>query len=216
MAMAKTIPAVKRRNDFNAELAKILGHWIRLKAWSIFAEREASTSEVADTIGEPVSNVAYHVRMLRDLGWIEEVRSEQRRGAVEHYYRATHRPMLDDEAVAELDPLTRDAAASMAIEGSFADAMAAVRGGTITARDELHLSRTPMLLDEEGWKNVSKVFEETFERLMDAQAESDERRSQSGEEGIPVSASILYFEMPSKAQQSAPAAKKNGSASHKQ
>jgi DNA-binding transcriptional ArsR family regulator len=214
--MAKTITAVKRRNEFNAELSKVLGHWIRLKAWSIFAEREASTSDVAEEIGEPVSNVAYHVRMLRDLGWIEEVRSEQRRGAVEHYYRATHRPMLDDEVVAELDPLTRDAAASMAIEGSFADAMAAVRGGTITAREELHLSRTPMLLDEEGWKSVAKIFEEAFERMMDAQAESDERRSQSGEEGIPVSASILYFEMPSKERRGEAAAKKNRAAPRQQ
>lgn len=213
--MPKTSTALKRRNEFNAELAKVLGHWIRLKAWAIFAEREASTSEVAEQVGEPVSNVAYHVRMLRDLGWIEEVRSEQRRGAMEHYYKATRRPVLDDETVAELDPLSRDAAASIPIENSFGDAMEAVRAGTLTAREDLHISRTPLLLDEKGWKSVAKIFEEAYERMMDAQAESDERRSGSGEEGIPVSASILFFEMPSKEQKAAAAAKKNGSSRRK-
>ncbi len=36
-----------------------------------------------------VSHLAYHIRVLRQLGFIELVETRQRRGALEHFYRAT-------------------------------------------------------------------------------------------------------------------------------
>jgi DNA-binding transcriptional ArsR family regulator len=48
----------------------------------------ASPNELSKRLGEPLTNVSYHVRMLLDLGVIELVETEPRRGALEHYYRA--------------------------------------------------------------------------------------------------------------------------------
>ena len=40
--------------------------------------------------------MSYHVRALLELGTIELVDTAQRRGAIEHYYRAIVRPFFSD------------------------------------------------------------------------------------------------------------------------
>lgn len=52
--------------------------------------REASPNEMRKQLGVPLTNISYHVRFLAELGVIEEVRNEPRRGAVEHFYVLAH------------------------------------------------------------------------------------------------------------------------------
>lgn len=67
---------------------KALAHPLRVRALAILTEREASPSELAEELNEPLGNVSYHVRLLHDLGLIELVGTTPRRGAIEHHYRA--------------------------------------------------------------------------------------------------------------------------------
>lgn len=76
----------KARADPRME--KALAHPLRAKALPLFGERPMSPSEVARRLGVDIASLAYHVRMLRRLGCIELVETKQRRGAVEHFYRA--------------------------------------------------------------------------------------------------------------------------------
>lgn len=46
-----------------------------------------SPSYFAEKLGVPLGVASYHVRMLRDRELIEHVRSEPRRGALQHFYR---------------------------------------------------------------------------------------------------------------------------------
>lgn len=70
-------------------LAKAYVHPLRAKALSLIAEGVASPKLIAQKLGVEVSKVAYHVRVLRELGCIELVETRQRRGAIEHLYRVT-------------------------------------------------------------------------------------------------------------------------------
>ena len=45
-----------------------------------------SPNSLYAAVGEPLSNVSYHVRQLEKGGLIELVTTKQRRGALEHYY----------------------------------------------------------------------------------------------------------------------------------
>jgi DNA-binding transcriptional ArsR family regulator len=49
--------------------------------------RRFSPGELASEWGEPLGNVSYHVRKLRDHGLLEEAGTEPVRGTVQHYYR---------------------------------------------------------------------------------------------------------------------------------
>jgi DNA-binding transcriptional ArsR family regulator len=48
-----------------------------------------SPSQLAVALGEPIGTVSYHVRELAEAGLLELVRTEPRRGALEHFYRVS-------------------------------------------------------------------------------------------------------------------------------
>lgn len=71
-------------------LAKAASHPLRRRLLELLAEQPSSSpNEMAKKLREPLTNTSYHVRMLHDLGCIELVDTEPRRGAIEHYYRLT-------------------------------------------------------------------------------------------------------------------------------
>jgi DNA-binding transcriptional ArsR family regulator len=83
-----------------AALARLLSHPVRVKILAILHDREASASDLAPELGEGVSTVAYHFKLLAEAGALELRDTRQVRGAVERSYRihpATRR---------ELDGLT--------------------------------------------------------------------------------------------------------------
>ena len=72
-------------------MLKALAHPLRAKALPLFADGAVSPIQVARQLDVDVSHLAYHIRVLRKLGFIELVETRQRRGALEHFYRATDR-----------------------------------------------------------------------------------------------------------------------------
>jgi DNA-binding transcriptional ArsR family regulator len=65
----------------------------RVEIFAIFCERVASPKQISDELGEGLSQVSYHVKVLRECHLIVEDHKVPRRGAVEHFYRAV-RPTL--------------------------------------------------------------------------------------------------------------------------
>src|SRR5215212_11270760 len=80
-----------------ARIAKALAHPLRARILHRLGERVASPGELAAELGASLGVVSYHVRMLRDYDCVELVRTQPRRGALQHFYRATARPNLDAE-----------------------------------------------------------------------------------------------------------------------
>lgn len=50
-------------------------------------EEALSPKELADYTKRPLSDVSYHVRVLVEYGAVELVKTQPRRGAMQHYYR---------------------------------------------------------------------------------------------------------------------------------
>ena len=75
-------------------------------------------------------------------------------------------------------------------------AMEALLAETFDKRQDRHLSCTPMVVDEEGWRAVAKLLAGTLEGLMEIQTESAGRLAGKKEVGISATVSILGFESP--------------------
>src|ERR671919_1062362 len=123
-------------------IAKALSHPMRARILLILNERVASPNEIAEMIGERLPNVSYHVRALLDLGCIELVDTAQRRGAIEHYYRAVVRPFFSDRDWKRLPRSGRQAISDVALQLVWDDVSAAIEAGTFEARPDRHLSRS--------------------------------------------------------------------------
>jgi DNA-binding transcriptional ArsR family regulator len=77
----------------------------RVQILAILAERVASPKELADELNEGLSQVSYHVSVLRECKLIELVGKEPRRGAVEHFYKAAIPTLTASTPMDELPPL---------------------------------------------------------------------------------------------------------------
>lgn len=72
-------------NDIHEAFRHPLRRRILAVLWR--AERSISPSEISDLLDVPLSNVSYHVRLLKDVGGIVYLSdSEQVRGSVLHFY----------------------------------------------------------------------------------------------------------------------------------
>jgi len=77
----------KRRNNNNHALLAALRHPLRRRILRLMSDgREASPSEIAKQLGEELSKVAYHVRILADAGALKAVGEQSARGATQHFY----------------------------------------------------------------------------------------------------------------------------------
>ena len=177
-------------------IAKALSHPMRARILGILDERVASPNEIADMIDERLPNVSYHVRALLDLGCIELVDTAQRRGAIEHYYKAVVRPFFTDRDWKRLPRSGRRAISDVALKVVWEDVAAAVKAGTFDARADRHLSHNDITLDEQGWRDVRDVFAGMLAEVERIEAASASRLKGSGEEGISATVVAMQFESP--------------------
>jgi DNA-binding transcriptional ArsR family regulator len=175
-------------------LAKALSHPMRTRILAILNERVASPNEIAEMIGERLPNVSYHVRALLELECIELVSTAQRRGAIEHYYRALTRPFFSDRDWMRLPRSARQAVSDTILQMVWSDTSAAIKKGTFESRSDRHLSRTPLALDEEGWDELNALLREVHAQAEAIAGKSAKRLAKSEEQGIPTRLVMMHFE----------------------
>lgn len=178
------------------QLVKGLSHPVRTQCLTVLTDRIASPREIAESIDEDLSNVSYHVRVLDELGLIELVSEESVRGAVAHYYKAVERPLLSHEQWEQMPLEVRKAFSAYNWDILIKDATEAIERGTFDNRPDRHLTRTPLLLDSEGFARLSKAMDELLETILEEQAASAARRKESAEEPIHAVAATALFTMP--------------------
>jgi DNA-binding transcriptional ArsR family regulator len=176
-------------------LVKALNHPVRVKALSILTERTASPKEIAEELDLPLSNVSYHVRVLDGLGLIEVVEEEAVRGSVAHFYQAVERVLIDNPSWKELDPRVRSALSGRTIEALISDAAHSLAANRFDRREDRHLSRTPLLLDEEGWRRATAIQAKALEGILKEQAAAAARIKGSNERAINAILGMLCFEV---------------------
>jgi DNA-binding transcriptional ArsR family regulator len=183
------------RAESDSVLLKALSHPVRAQALTVLNQRAASPSELASEQGEAVGYVAYHVRVLHELGMIELVSTRQVRGATEHFYRSTAQPYLDDDFWGKLSFSSRTGI-SIASIGSLNNAIReSFEAGIFDSRTDRHLSNVTLDLDERGWREANALLNSCLEALMRIGAECEAR---DGDQPIRATFGLMGFESPSK------------------
>jgi DNA-binding transcriptional ArsR family regulator len=194
-----------REEAFDTQLIKALSHPVRARALAILNERVASPKEIADELEIPLGNVSYHVNTLREFGCIDLVEEVPRRGATEHFYRGVARSFFNDENWAKLDPTSKSGLSVGGLKVINKHAKAAIEADTFDSRDDRHLSCTPLLVDQEGWTEMTTLLAETLERLAEINATAANRMAENGgsDKAIHATAALLGFESPPQTQRKA-------------
>ncbi len=190
------MPKTKKKDGVEQIVAKAFAHPLRVQILIILNERVASPNLLSQELDQSLNLVAYHVRVLEKYDCIELVDTKQRRGATEHFYRATRRQFLTDSEWARMPESLRPGMAGAMLKSVFEDLEEASKSGTLDEVDDLHLSRTPMVVDKQGWADVSSLLSDTLDRVLEIQAEASARIAEGEEPGVVSKVHILHFKSP--------------------
>jgi len=178
-------------------LVKALSHPLRINILRVLEDRVASPREIAAEISAPLGNVSYHVRVLERVGLLKLERTRQRRGAIEHYYRAVGRLRITDKAWAKVPAIIKDAMVSATLDQAVRYVSAAAAIGGFDRRDA-HVSRRPMVLDKQGFSDLAAAAKQLLERSYAIEAESQARMVAANHRDAEIDAGLvlLLFEAP--------------------
>lgn len=190
------MPKTKKKEGVEQIVAKAFAHPLRVQILIILNERVASPNLLAQELNQSLNLVAYHVRVLEKYDCIELVDTKQRRGATEHFYRATRRQFLTDSEWSRLPESLRPGLSGAMLKAAFDDVEEAVSTNTFDELEDRHLSRTPMVVDKKGWDDASALLGETLDRLLAIQAEASERLAANRETGMLSKVVMLHFKSP--------------------
>jgi hypothetical protein len=157
-----------------------------------------SPNELSKLLDEGLSQVSYHVRVLHDDcdELIELVGTEPRRGAVEHYYRASAKTLLPARAWRKVRKGLRAMIGAGLASDLFNDLALALKAGKLQGPHD-HFTRTPLVLDAKGKRKVKAIAERATREVEDEQrATADRMAKANGDAGKAVGYTfgLLAFE----------------------
>jgi DNA-binding transcriptional ArsR family regulator len=178
----------------NMQLVRALVNPTRIRILDAIAEGAATPSQLAETLDERVSIVRYHVTVLRSTGCIRQVETEQAGPAAERAYQ------LAPEATP-----TRHMAPGRRLRSGFGHPPAAVvrsivergmrnPGTDIFGNGKDQLSCASIVVDAQGWQEISATIARAVDRISTVHEKSAQRLSDSGEEGISATIAVASFE----------------------
>ena len=175
--------SLKPITDINdPRLVKAMAHPLRVQILSVLEQRVASPRELSDELDAPLGNVSYHVRTLSSLGLIKLVKKTPRRGAIEHYYEARGRAVVTDKAWAEVPDIVKRSLLGATLASVREEVNAAAAGGGFD-REDIHLTTSRVVVDEQGWRDLAKLLGDTWKSIEKVQRDAGKRLRDSGGEG---------------------------------
>jgi predicted ArsR family transcriptional regulator len=184
------------------KLVTALAHPTRVHAITVLNERTASPAELARELGRSVRHVTYHLDVLAKLDCIELVSKEPAGGGrvIESFYRATSRPWFDRDAWERLEDKRMKLGVTMPILSLISEDIAQAMVGDTFEDNDNHLSRTPMVVDDEGWDEVVTLLSSTLDQLIQIQGRVSNRTPPETKTRL-TKVEIIQFRSPDTRQQ---------------
>ena len=115
--------------ELDEALLRAISHPLRHRLLGMLDGRIASPNMLARELDLPLGRVSYHIRLLSDLGAIELVRTEPRRGALEHFYQAVTTVWFSEGDWTKLPRSARRGILGQNLQQIFGNVTAAADGG---------------------------------------------------------------------------------------
>jgi DNA-binding transcriptional ArsR family regulator len=187
--------AHRNNNRGSQSLFKAFTHPLRVAILARLDDEVLSPKELAAELGISLPVASYHVRELERLKMIELVRTAQRRGAVQHWYRAKPGAALAQREWAAASARTRREIVSVALARLEAAAASASEEGGFD-RADVQLSRETIALDERGFGELAALIEEVRGRVEKLSQAARSRLTTSGAQPVQATVSLMLFEGP--------------------
>jgi hypothetical protein len=161
-------------------LVRSLAHPLRIQILELLTDHVASPATLAGELEVALGDVAYHTRALDRYGALELVDTAQKRGATEHFYKATPGAFVGGPPWRKVPKSMRGGVSAATLQTFLDKAIAALEAGTLDGRDDTIFRWMPLFLDEKGWKEVVAIMEEATKLMLASHVRSQDRLGESG------------------------------------
>jgi DNA-binding transcriptional ArsR family regulator len=177
----------------DSRVVKALAHPLRAQILAALEDRVASPNELSQELGGDLGSVSYHVRRLVHLGFLKQVKQTPRRGAIEHYYTAIARPRITDAAWANVPTIVKRAMVDATLEsvGRYVAAAAGTGGFDVA---DAHLTRSPITVDAQGWRELATELGALNARVLEIQRQSTERLAEAEAPETQATVVLMLFD----------------------
>lgn len=172
---------------------RAVSHPIRIRLLAMLEEEPSSPVILATRLEQPLGTVAYHVRTLYDLGLLKLVRTRQRRGATEHYYRAVPPPPVSGEDWSELDAVSKQRLLTAMLTRAHEYATRSAAAGGFDNSEASFATRS-LELDEQGWKELADASKRLLDEAERIAAAAAQRMATGGNGKLEVGLTLHLFE----------------------
>lgn len=186
-------PVQKPRGVVEA-VSYAVGHRIRVEILGSLNEGTRSADQLARIVHQPLSTVTHHIKELLRSNSIEVADIKMVRNVAQHFYRATKMPFHTDEEHAAQSDEEKKATCALIIQAVMAESLNAMYAGKMITDPRLWLSWRWYNVDAEGREDIADEQANFWRRVQEIEAQSTNRRAESGEEARSVIVSSLGFE----------------------
>jgi hypothetical protein len=184
-----------QRELIDQRLIRALAHPLRVQIMDVLTDCIASPTLLSERLEVELTHVAYHTRTLDRYGCLQLVKTAQRRGATEHFYKALPGAFVGDKAWREVPKSLLGGVSAATLETFLDKAIAALQAGTLDGRSDTVFRWMPLLLDEAGWTEVVAILEDATNGILAAHLGSKDRLAQAGDDsGISTVIGMACFE----------------------
>lgn len=163
-----------------------IAHRIRAEILAILNEGIHTPDDLSKMIGEPLSKTGHHIKELLEDGSIELACIKSVRNTLQHFYRAVEVPFYSDEEVAAMPPEGKQAIIGLILESVVAEALASFNAGKMVEDPRIWLSWRWFNVDDQGRDDIADEQARHWARVQEIEAESTERRIETGEDARSV------------------------------
>lgn len=155
-------------------IGKLFADHLDLEIVDELNQTTMTPAELEATLGGGgIDSLEYHrrCRRLKDLGWVVSIDSETGgalHGAIVHRFRAAAPNVSESDIYERVPAAARNGRSWDVFEAFIANSIGAIEAGRFNNRLDRHLTMSPLLVDEIGWRQVTKAlrtFEATLLRL---------------------------------------------------
>jgi DNA-binding transcriptional ArsR family regulator len=180
------------------QVVRALANPTRIQILDAIGEGPASPSELGARTGEPPGVIAYHLRVLRATGCVRLVEDAPVGATLDRPYelaptatptRRLARPRADHSGPGH---------PPASIVQSVLERGRRHGGENLLGERQEQLSCASIVVDKQGWREISTAIGEALDRISTAEERSAERLSAGAEEGIEATIAVLTFESPSR------------------
>lgn len=185
----------ERPQTIDQRLVRALAHPLRVQILEILTDRVASPNSISIELDARLTDVAYHTRILDQLGYLELVDTARRRGATEHFYTAKPRGFIGDRDWRSVPRSVRTDVSGASLQTFIDKAIDAVESGTIDDREDTTFCWMPLRIDPIAWREITAILDETIDRILAAHTRSRRRLDRAGgEEALSTVMGLCNFE----------------------